>query len=114
MIAALLCSFTAICIAGLAFGMGFWNERKSFVGKHALITGGSAGIGFALAEELIKQGAAHVTVAARSQSKLTAATDKLKLFIAENGLSSTVLALVTDVTVPAQVTELLPPSPSAI
>jgi len=55
-----------------------FGKRKSyFAGKHAFITGGSEGIGFALAEELIREGA-KVTILARTQSKLDAAAAKLR------------------------------------
>jgi short-subunit dehydrogenase len=41
----------------------------SYKGKHVLISGGSSGIGLALAKEFVKRGS-HVTIVARTKSKL--------------------------------------------
>ena len=49
---------------------------KSLSGKHVLITGGSSGIGLAIAKEALSQGA-FVTLIARSSAKLKKAIDKL-------------------------------------
>ena len=46
-------------------------------GKRALITGGSSGIGFAIAKELAAEGA-HVILASRDEKKLTDAQSKIK------------------------------------
>ncbi|MSP83422.1 MAG: SDR family oxidoreductase [Alphaproteobacteria bacterium] len=48
-----------------------------FTGRHALITGGGTGIGFAIAEELGRLGA-RVSIAARTEEKLARATDALQ------------------------------------
>ncbi len=47
------------------------TERWRLTGKRALVTGGTRGIGFAIADELLRLGAA-VTVAARTESDLVA------------------------------------------
>ncbi len=53
--------------------MGLFRKKSvSFKDRHVLITGGSTGIGQAIAEELAKQGAL-VSLVARSQAKLDAA-----------------------------------------
>ena len=58
----------------------------SVAGKHVLITGGSQGIGYAIALEVVERGAAIVTLVARNPGPLHAAqsacvekADKLKL-----------------------------------
>lgn len=54
--------------------------RKPFkpAGKHCFITGGSTGLGKALAIELIKKGA-NVTIVARRQSELDKAAKELEV-----------------------------------
>ena len=49
---------------------------KTLGGNHVLITGGSSGIGLAIAKEALSQGA-FVTLIARSSAKLEKAIDKL-------------------------------------
>jgi 3-dehydrosphinganine reductase len=45
---------------------------------HALITGGSSGIGLSIAEELVNRKCQYVTLLARNEKKLQAAKDKLE------------------------------------
>jgi 3-hydroxybutyrate dehydrogenase len=54
--------------------MNFFHP--SLVGKHALVTGGATGIGYAIAEGLLAQGV-KVTIAGRSLSTLQAAVQDL-------------------------------------
>lgn len=54
----------------------FGGKKLDVRGKHVLITGGSSGIGLAIATELSKQGA-QLTIFARSQSKLDAALKQM-------------------------------------
>ena len=51
-------------------------QRFSFAGAHVLVTGGSSGIGLAVAQEAAARGAV-VTVLARTRSKLVSAVDSL-------------------------------------
>ena len=60
-------------------------------GRRALITGGSKGIGMAVAEELVAEGV-HVAMCARHPDELAAAAEKLR------GSGCTVYAQVADVT----------------
>lgn len=54
----------------------FWRKKLELRGKHVVITGGSSGIGLAIAEELSKLGA-QVTIFARSRPKLDAALKQI-------------------------------------
>jgi len=76
-------------------------------GRRALITGGSKGIGMAIAEELVAEGV-HVAICARHPRELDAAAEKLR------GSGCTVYAQVTDVTDPAQITDLVSRSVEAL
>ena len=51
--------------------------KKYFLGRRALITGGSSGIGAAVAAELVRRGA-HVFLLARHQARLEQTVDSLK------------------------------------
>lgn len=51
--------------------------HPALVGKHALVTGGATGIGFAIAQALVAQGV-KVTIAGRTASALELAVDKLR------------------------------------
>ena len=46
--------------------------------EHAIITGGSTGIGFAIAQECVKRGMTKVTILARTKSKLEEAVKQLQ------------------------------------
>jgi 3-oxoacyl-[acyl-carrier protein] reductase len=76
-------------------------------GRRALVTGGSKGIGLAVAEELVAEGV-HVAICARHPHELEAAAEKLR------GSGCTVYAQVTDVTDPAQITDLVSRSVEAL
>lgn len=55
--------------------MNFFHP--ALVGKHALITGGATGIGFAIAQAMLAQGM-RVSIAGRSVEKLQAAQEQLR------------------------------------
>ena len=76
-------------------------------GRRALITGGSKGIGFAIAEELAGEGA-DVAICARNQREVDAAAERLR------GSGRIVHAQVADVTDPAQVSDLVARSAEAL
>lgn len=54
-----------------------FGHRKSFAGKHVLVTGGSTGIGRCIAKRCLELGA-HVTLLARTKANLEAAVESLK------------------------------------
>lgn len=77
---------SAILIIGTYFAMPFWPFRKSNYdprGKHCYITGGSSGLGKALAERLVKQGA-HVTIVGRDSKKAEGVVEELKVSLEGN------------------------------
>jgi 3-dehydrosphinganine reductase len=62
------------------------DKKKTwdFEGKVALVTGGSSGIGFALARLLVRQGA-HVFLIARREALLQEAAELLRPVVSQNG-----------------------------
>jgi len=111
---ALVLAPVAIATLGtILFTMGsFGSKKRSFAGKHAFITGGSEGIGRAIAEQLLLQGASQITILARSQGKLEQACDSLTQIISEKGLSASVGYQAADVTDWQQVRCTPPPDPT--
>lgn len=68
-------------LAGLAAGTLFWQRQKKYAGfalrdRIVLITGGSRGLGFALAEEFLRHGS-RVALVARDAGELQAAAQRL-------------------------------------
>lgn len=76
----------AVVVGSMGYTGLFRKKTVSFKDRHVLITGGSTGIGEAIAEELAKQGA-HVSLVARSQAKLDAA--KAQITAAASGDTAT-------------------------
>jgi 3-dehydrosphinganine reductase len=73
----------------------------NFAQQHAIITGGSSGIGQAIAEQLAQSGA-HVTIIARDQEKLEAA--RLAIAAVRAQPAQQILALSADVSDREQIT----------
>jgi NAD(P)-dependent dehydrogenase (short-subunit alcohol dehydrogenase family) len=80
---------TAGLVAGVAAFSAAWRHasRMNLEGRTALVTGGSRGLGLAIARELGRLGA-HVTLAARDAEELDAAHEDL----ASRGVGVSVLA----------------------
>ncbi|KAL6756422.1 hypothetical protein V8C86DRAFT_71749 [Haematococcus lacustris] len=80
--------------------------RIPLAGKHVFITGGSTGIGLALAREFVSK-SCNVTIVARNPSKLEAAASELREYAKacqqEAAPVSSVQFYTADVTVPEQV-----------
>jgi 3-oxoacyl-[acyl-carrier protein] reductase len=76
-------------------------------GRRALITGGSKGIGLAIAEELVAEGA-DVAICARNPAEVEAAAEKLR------ASGRTIHAEVADVTDPQQVIDFVEQSAAAL
>ncbi|TYJ53269.1 hypothetical protein B9479_006083 [Cryptococcus floricola] len=69
-----------VLLSSILFTMPLWNSKKPAYkpeGKHCYITGGSQGLGKALAESLVKQGA-HVTIVARDAKRGEGVVEELK------------------------------------
>ncbi|KAG2494260.1 hypothetical protein HYH03_007615 [Edaphochlamys debaryana] len=82
--------------------MWFFRKKVDLAGKHVLITGGSSGIGLALAEEFVKQ-KANVTILARNEERLKAAKEQLEGVARKLGSGSKVAYVSADVTDAAKV-----------
>nr|WP_233220072.1 SDR family oxidoreductase [Pleurocapsa sp. CCALA 161] len=83
-----------------------YTKKKSmyFAGQHAIITGGSSGIGKAVAKLLAKEGM-HISIIARSKTKLEAATNEIKKVRVKT--TQQVLALSVDVAEGIQVKQAI-------
>ncbi|XP_062622223.1 3-ketodihydrosphingosine reductase-like [Saccostrea cucullata] len=71
-------------------------KQINIKGKHVLITGGSSGIGKALAIEAVRQGA-NVTIIARNEKRLDEAKQEIERQIKDRNLQK-VLAISVDIT----------------
>ncbi|CDJ59529.1 oxidoreductase, putative [Eimeria maxima] len=79
----------------------------SLKGRHVLITGGSKGIGYAIAREAVKKGAKLVTLVARDASALQEAQNKCVEIADELGLAVTVQTVSADLVDPTAAIECL-------
>lgn len=102
MIPLLLATLGAAAAAAAWIGSALFGKKLQLQGKHCIVTGGSAGIGYALAEELVRR-KAHVTLVARTQSKLDEAKEKLCKLAQSTGSGSKIDVKAADVTNYAQV-----------
>ena len=66
--------------------------------QHAVITGGSSGIGFAIAKELVRKKCSYITLIARGEMKLKAAQIMLQTFAKEMDSPTIVTIYPVDVT----------------
>jgi len=85
-------------LKGVLFGPGF-----DVKGKHVFITGGSTGLGLALAQRYAKAGA-YVTIVARTASKLEAAVESIQSQVSKDDHSK-IQFRSCDVTNEAQIVE---------
>jgi short subunit dehydrogenase len=76
-------------------------NQRNFAGKVVFITGGSRGLGLALADQFLRAGA-HVAIAARDPAELAKAKRHLLLLMPQ-ATGRTVLEVVCDVTDPRSV-----------
>jgi NAD(P)-dependent dehydrogenase (short-subunit alcohol dehydrogenase family) len=80
------------------------------VGRRAIVTGGSKGLGKAIAGELLAEGAA-VTICSRHTAELEATAEELRK---QTGDTAELVAMACDVTVPDQVTSFVESAVSAM
>lgn len=73
----------------------FWGSLENFSGQHAMITGGSSGIGKAVAKLLAQQGA-HISIIARDEIKLEKAKQEISAGMRDS--QQKIVALSADVT----------------
>ncbi|CAI5449518.1 unnamed protein product [Caenorhabditis angaria] len=79
------------------------SRREFFLHrKHAVITGGSKGIGFALASELVNKGC-HVTIIARNVNDLKNASGKLQELADSRGQNQKIAWKSVDMTAPYEI-----------
>lgn len=95
----LACLASVVAAGALVRRMRHVNERN-FAGKVVFITGGSRGLGLAVADQFLRAGA-NVAIAARDPGELAKA--KRHLLLTADAKGSTVLEVVCDVTDPRSV-----------
>jgi 3-oxoacyl-[acyl-carrier protein] reductase len=71
-------------------------------GRRAIVTGGSKGLGKAIAGELVTEGAA-VAICSRNADELNATADELRKLSGADDRASSVIAIACDVTEPEQI-----------
>ncbi|RNF17333.1 short chain dehydrogenase [Trypanosoma conorhini] len=75
--------------AAAVLAVAVWSVQRvpsfSVAGCHALVTGGSSGIGLETARQLVRQGAGAVVISARRADVLRAAVEELRAEAGRNG-----------------------------
>lgn len=89
----------------------WWSKKRSFLGVHVVISGGSTGIGFALAQQFVSRGASVVLIA-RTKSRLDAAVADLRKLAKVKDREVDIRAFPADATDPSQVACMPPPCPA--
>jgi 3-oxoacyl-[acyl-carrier protein] reductase len=82
-------------------------------GRRAIVTGGSKGLGKAIAGELLSEGAA-VAICSRNADELNATAEELRKLAGGDQRASSVIAMACDVTKPDQVTEFVESAVTAL
>lgn len=77
---------------------GSGSRRSSPLLKHAVVTGGSSGIGLSIAVELAKRGCENVTIMARREAQLADAKKKVEEVLFSLSKSTTVRTISVDIT----------------
>ena len=85
---------SALFVGSIAIQTLVPPKKKSYSGQHVIVTGGSQGMGKAVAMEFVRRGA-NVTIIARTQSTLDGAVAELK---EQAGQTQTIRALSVDCT----------------
>lgn len=73
-----------------------WFRKQSYAGKNVLITGGSTGIGLALAKEFLQRGC-NITIVARTKSIIDDAVESLRHIANEKKLDVHIRGFTADV-----------------
>ena len=79
------------------------------MGAHVVITGGSTGIGFALAQQFVREGA-HVTLIARTKNRLDTAVAELRKLARAKDRDVDIRGFPADTTDSSQVACMPPPA----
>lgn len=99
--------FSILCVAAVLAGALLQRRTKLHLsGKHVLITGGSTGIGFALAKRFILEGC-KVSLIARNIDRLREAKAELAEWAEQRGKKADVYVHSADVTNKAQVKDAI-------
>lgn len=81
------------------------KEIKKNLLTHAVATGGSSGIGLAVAKELVKNDCKYITLIARNETKLNKAKEELDAYVTMNDKKSIIQVYSVDVGVVDKVTK---------
>jgi NAD(P)-dependent dehydrogenase (short-subunit alcohol dehydrogenase family) len=95
-----LACLASVVVAGALVRRRRQVNQRNFAGKVVFITGGSRGLGLAVADQFLRAGA-HVAIAARDPDELAKA--KLQLLMLTRGTGQIVLDVLCNVTDPSSV-----------